>query len=89
MQANADPAEIERFAKELKEFTSQLMERSKRLNGQFNQLGDTWRDQEQQKFAQEFEQTMRVIAQFSRSADQQIPFLVRKATRLREYLNQK
>lgn len=36
-----------------------------RLNAQFRQLGDTWRDQEHQKYGQEFEQTMRVLAQFS------------------------
>jgi hypothetical protein len=60
-----------------------------RLQGQFANLGETWRDQEHQKFAQEFEQTMRVLHQFTRSADQQIPFLLRKAQRLREYLGQR
>ena len=46
-------------------------------------------NQEHQKFAQEFQQTMRVLHQFTRAADQQIPFLQRKAQRLREYLNQR
>ena len=32
---------------------------------------------------------MRVLQQFMRSADQQIPFLQRKAQRLREYMNQR
>lgn len=88
-QAIASPEELERFARELKQFTQQLQESSSRLSGHFAQLGDTWRDQEHQKFAQEFQQTMRVLQQFSRSADQQIPFLQRKAQRLREYLNQR
>jgi hypothetical protein len=52
-------------------------------------LGGTWRDQEHQKFAQEYQQTMRVLNQFQRSSDQQIPFLLRKARRLRDYLNQR
>lgn len=61
----------------------------KRLNGQFARLGGTWRDQEHRKFAQEYQQTMRVLNQFQRSSDQQIPFLLRKARRLRDYLNQR
>lgn len=88
-QAVASPEELEHFARELKQFTTQLRDSTARLQGQFTNLGDTWRDQEQQKFAQEFQQTMRVLQQFTRSADQQIPFLQRKAQRLREYLNQR
>ena len=88
-QAVASPEELERFARELREFNGQLHERMARLQGQFNNLGETWRDQEQQKFAQEFQQTMHVLQQFMRSSDQQIPFLQRKAQRLRDYLNQR
>lgn len=88
-QAVASPEELERFARDLKQFTSQLRDSTSRLQGQFVHLGDTWRDQEQAKFAQEFEQTMRVLQQFMRSSEQQIPFLQRKAQRLREYLNQR
>jgi uncharacterized protein YukE len=88
-QAIANPEELERFARNLKQFNSQLRESMSRLQGQFSSLGDTWRDQEQQKFAQEFEQTMRVLQQFSQSSDAQIPFLMRKAQRLRDYLSQR
>jgi len=86
-QAIASPEDLERFAKELKQFNSQLQDNMSRLNAQFNRLGDTWRDQEHQKFAREFEQTVRVLQQFRRSSDQQIPFLLRKAQHLRDYLN--
>lgn len=88
-QAIASPEELERFAQDLKQFTTQLRDSTSRLHGQFTHLGDTWRDQEQAKFAQEFEQTMRVLQQFMRSADQQVPFLQRKAQRLRDYLKQR
>jgi hypothetical protein len=88
-QAIASPDDLERFARELKQFNAQLGEAMARLNGQFGRLGDTWRDQEHQKFAQEFEQTVRVLQHFMRSADQQIPFLIRKAQRLRDYLQQR
>ena len=88
-QAIASPEELERFARDLKAYITQLRDSTSRLNGQFSNLGDTWRDQEHQKFAQEFQQTMRVLDQFTRSADQQIPFLQKKAQRLRDYLSQR
>lgn len=87
-QAIANPEDLERFARDLKQFNSQLRDSMSRLQGQFANLGETWRDQEHQKFAQEFEQTMRVLHHFMGSADQHIPFLMRKAQWLRGYLNQ-
>ena len=59
------------------------------LQGQFAGLADTWRDQEHEKFAQEFAQTMQVIHRFLEAADQHIPFLMRKAERIEDYLNQR
>ncbi|GIV78342.1 MAG: hypothetical protein KatS3mg050_2741 [Litorilinea sp.] len=88
-QAIADPKELERFAAELKRFNGQLAESMSRLDGQFKHLGDTWRDQEHQKFAQEFAQTMRVLNQFMRTSEQHIPYLLRKAQHLHKYLNQR
>ena len=88
-QAVANPEELERFARNLKQFNTQLRDSMSRLQGQFSSLGDTWRDQEQQKFAQEFEQTMRVLHGFMQTADAHIPFLMRKAQRIRDYLNQR
>ncbi|MBM3127943.1 MAG: hypothetical protein FJ009_04815 [Chloroflexi bacterium] len=88
-QAIASPDDLERFARELKQFNTQLRDSVARLNGQFANLGDTWRDQEHQKFAQEYEQTMRVLARFNQIADQQIPFLMKKAQRIRDYLTQR
>lgn len=88
-QAIVSPEELERFAASLRQFNGTLRENMTRLQGQFRQLGDTWRDQEQQKFAREFEQTMRVLQQFSRTADEHIPFLQRKAAAARDYLTRR
>lgn len=88
-QAIANPEDLRRFSAELKQFNAQLRESMARLQGQFVRLGDTWRDQEHQKFAQEFEQTMRVLHQFMRTSEQHIPFLLRKAQKLEEYLHQR
>jgi uncharacterized protein YukE len=88
-QVIASPEEIERFARDLKQFNAQLADSMSRLKGQFADLGETWRDQEHQKFAREFEQTMRVLQQFTRTSEQHIPFLLRKAVRLRAFLEQR
>ena len=85
-QAIASPDDLEHFAQELKRFNEQLADSMSRLQGQFARLGETWRDQEHQKFAQQFQQTMRVLQNFRRASDEQIPFLQRKARHLRDYL---
>ncbi len=88
-QANVNPEELERFAQNLGQFNAQLRDSMSRLQGQFANLGDTWHDQEHAKFAQEFQQTMRVLHNFMRVADDHIPFLRRKAQKVRDYLNQR
>jgi uncharacterized protein YukE len=85
----ATPEDLERFASELKQFNSLLRDNTARLRAQFTRLGETWQDQEHRKFAETFTQTMRVLDHFGRAADEQIPFLLRKAARLREYLGQR
>ncbi len=88
-KAVVDPEELRRFAVDLKRFSGQLDEQMRQLHGRFNGLGQTWRDQEQARFAEEFEQTLRVLARFVAAADKQVPFLLRKAERIEEYLRQR
>ncbi len=88
-QAIADPQELRRFASNLKRFTGDLQAGLSALHGQLNGLGDTWRDQEHEKFREEFDQTMQVLARFIRIADEHVPFLLRKAERVEEYLQQR
>ncbi|HVS37129.1 MAG TPA: WXG100 family type VII secretion target, partial [Gemmataceae bacterium] len=87
-KAVVDPTELRRFAHGLKHFNSELQHALAVLNGQFSALGDTWRDQEHEKFAREFLQTMQVLSQFVATANEHIPFLLRKAERIEEYLQQ-
>ena len=49
----------------------------------------SWRDREHDKFAEEFEQTMLVVGRFLEASNQHIPFLLRKAERIEEYLQQR
>jgi peptide methionine sulfoxide reductase MsrA len=52
-------------------------------------LSQTWRDQEQAKFSEEFETTVRVLQKFSKAAEQHVPYLLRKADAAEAYLNQR
>jgi uncharacterized protein YukE len=88
-QAIVDPAEIRRFAHHLKVFSEELRDRMAVLRGQLAGLGDSWRDQEHERFVQEFEQTAHVLEAFVASAEQHVPFLARKAAKVEEYLHQK
>lgn len=88
-QAVADPEEIRRFAHQLKQFNNDLHNRMAVLYGQLINLGSTWRDQEHEKFANEFEQTLQVMRKFAEASQHHIPFLMRKAERLEEYLQQR
>jgi uncharacterized protein YukE len=88
-QAIANPEEIRRFAARLKQFNNDLLNQLTVLHGQVSALGQTWRDREQQKFTEEFEATMQVMKRFVDATNQHIPFLLRKAERLEEYLQQR
>lgn len=88
-QAIVDPSEIRRFASSLKRFNADLQSALAGLHGQLVALGDTWRDQEHDRFRSEFEQTVHVIEHFLEVSNEHIPFLLRKAERIEEYLSQR
>ncbi|MCE2966626.1 MAG: WXG100 family type VII secretion target [Phycisphaerales bacterium] len=88
-KAVVDPAELRRFAMDLKRFTANLQGQMAVLSGRLVTLGQSWRDQEQVKFVEEFEQTMKVLNRFNDLSTQHIPFLIKKAEKIEEYLNQR
>ena len=88
-QAIVDPQELRRFAANLKRFNQDLEAQTGAIRGQLAGLAQTWRDREQEKFAEEFEQTVQAIARFLEISNQHIPFLLRKAERIEEYLQQR
>jgi uncharacterized protein YukE len=87
-QAIIDPEEVRRFAEELKRFNLDLQSRIASLQGRFAALGDTWQDQEHARFSEEFKQTMKALKKFVEISNQHTPYLLRKAQRIEEYLNQ-
>jgi uncharacterized protein YukE len=88
-RAIVDPAELRRFAHNLKHFNDEVTHQLAVLQGQFAGLGDTWRDQEHEKFAHAFAETLQALARFVEASQQHIPFLLRKAERIDEYLQQR
>lgn len=88
-QAIVDPEELRRFALGLKKFNTDVQERITSLSGQLATLERTWRDQEQKKFAEEFEQQIHSLARFIEIIDRHIPYLLRKAEIIEEYLQQR
>lgn len=88
-QAIVDPEELRRFARSLKKFNTSVQEQAGALGAQLNALGRTWRDQEQKKFVEQFEQHMKVVSRFLEVSEQHIPYLLRKAEIIEQYLQQR
>ena len=87
-QAIMDPEKVRRFADELNRFNTDLENRLVLLQARFTSLGDTWQDQEHEKFADEFRTAMKALKKFVELSKDHTPFLLRKAQRIEEYLNQ-
>ena len=85
-QAVVDPEELRQFAQSLKKFNANLRERASSLGNQLAALSGTWRDQEHKKFAEEFDANMKVLLRFTETADQYVPYLLRKAQHIEDYL---
>ena len=88
-QAIVDPVELRRFAQNLKKFNQELEERLTSLRAQLHGLGATWRDQEHKKFVEDFDEHMKVIARYMEATNEHAPYLLRKAERIEEYLQQR
>ena len=88
-KAIVDPEELRRFAFDLQRFNSDLQGQVSSINRQFARLGETWRDQEHAKFADEFKSMVTALAKFVDASERHVPLLLRKAERIRDYLDQR
>jgi WXG100 family type VII secretion target len=88
-KANVDPAELRRFALDLKRFTDEIEAVMGRLHARMNALEGSWRDQEQKKFAEAFVQTTKALGSFVETAADHSAFLNKKAAAIEQYLRQR
>lgn len=88
-QAIMDPEEVRRFASELKRFNEDVQTRASSLQARFAALGSSWQDQEHEKFAGEFLTTMKTLKKFVEVSEKHTPYLLRKAQRIEQYLDQR
>jgi len=88
-QAIMDPEKVRRFADELQRFNADLENRMTLLHARFVALGDSWSDQEHEKFSEEFRQALKALKKFTELSKAHAPYLMRKSQRIEEYLNQR
>lgn len=85
-QAVVDPEQLRQFAAQLHRFAEEMKQRSSGLASQMNQLEQTWRDEQQRKFSEEFTAQMRQLSRLIQSTEQHVPYLLRKAEQIDAYL---
>lgn len=88
-QAIVDPEELRRFAQSLKRFNNELTQNATILGNQLAALSQSWRDQENKQFSEEFQQNMKSVSRFIDANTEHIPYLLRKAQLIEEYLNER
>ena len=88
-QAIVDPSELRRFAKDLTRFNQDIQGLVGNIHARMRALESTWRDQEQRKFAESFNETVRVLARFVDASEQHVTFLNKKAQLAEEYLKRR
>jgi uncharacterized protein YoxC len=73
----------------LKRFNEDIQMKASSLQARFAALGTTWQDQDHEKFAEEFITTMKVLRKFMEVSEKHTPYLLRKAQRIEQYLDQR
>ena len=85
-QAVVDPEQLRQFAAHLHRFAQEMKERSTGLATQMNQLEQTWRDEQQRKFTEDFSTQLLQLKRLIQSTEQHVPYLLRKAEQIDAYL---
>jgi len=88
-KANVDPAELRRFASDLNRFNMELQSLVGGLHARMRNLENTWRDQEQRKFAEAFDATVKALSGFLDTSTLHVSFLTKKAGLIEDYLKQR
>ncbi len=84
--AIGNPEEIIEFSNVLEHYLSTIDDETGRLNSAFQQLGESWQDQQRAAFEEKYNQLLSALASFKENATQQIPHLRTMADDLSTYL---
>jgi uncharacterized protein YukE len=85
-QAIVDPEQLRQFAAMLKRYSQQVRDSTTSLLQAQARLADSWRDQEQNKFAEEFEEQVKLVNKLLEATDKHVPYLLKKAEIIDQYL---
>ena len=85
-QAIGDPEEIRSFSNTLEHYLNTVEEETGRLNSAFEQLGESWQDQQRASFEETYKQLINALQNFKENASEQIPHLRIMAEDLSTYL---
>lgn len=87
--AIVDPEELRKFSYHLQKISMDLRGLKDSTRVKMNHLNQTWKDQENAKFVQQFEQDMKLLDKLMHTAEEYSAFLKRKASSLDPYFNTK
>jgi len=83
----ATPEEIRNFRGSLLDYNERLKDKTISLKTNFDELSQTWQDNQQQKFATEFETLEKLIQSFLMSSDEFVLYLEKKSIKIDTYLD--
>ena len=86
-QVRANSEELFRFSRNLKNMGDALTNNYNRLRSQVNQVNESWEDEENRRFMDDFLQKADFIYKIAEEMERYGVFIDKKATRLQEYEN--
>jgi uncharacterized protein YukE len=85
-QAIVDPEQLRQFAAMLLRYSQTLRETTSALSQAQARLNESWRDQEQRKFSEEFDDQVKLVQKLLEMSERHVPYLVKKAEIIEQYL---
>lgn len=85
-QAIVDPEQLRHFAAMLQRYSQTIRESTAALSQAQARLNETWRDQEQRRFSEEFDEQVKLVQKLLDISEKHVPYLVKKAEIIDQYL---
>jgi uncharacterized protein YukE len=85
-QAIVDPEQLRHFAAMLQRYSQTIRESTSALAQAQARLNESWRDQEQRRFSEEFDEQVKLVQKLLDISEKHVPYLVKKAEIIDQYL---